>query len=156
MSPDVFLSRNGVRYDGTGLDGTPAEIVNNLITLNNTRIWAGHMAGELEYLCYQTPNFQPAPINPNTFSRKKIQEEAEAVRHYYEVLKFGNLPMTHAAVDKINYIRAAKGGSEFIPVPDFEILGNGNGLIGYAARWLRKIQWCRYQQSTLVFHPRSL
>lgn len=135
MSPDVFLSRNGVRYDGSGLKGTPAEILANLITLNNTRTWS-EITNQFEYYAYRTPGFSPAPFSSASYEPANVFAENLAMNAYYMALGTGDLGKVRAAVDDVNRVRSIKGGSELIPLSDFQILAHGQNALGAAARFL--------------------
>lgn len=134
MSPDVFLSRNGIRYDGNGMPGSPAQIVDALVKLNATRIW-NEDTGEFDQVVYE-PDFVAVGMNPNTFSSQWINKESAARAAYDVALKTGSLGKVHAAVDAINAVRQIKGGASFQGASDFEILANGNNAVGNVAKYL--------------------
>lgn len=140
MSPDVFLSQQGLKYDGSAgaFPGTPAEIVSALITLNQTRTWNQEL-GDFEYTRYESPAFQAAPPNPATFDPLWVAREGQAVRAYQLAVRTGDPKTVHAAVDKINEIRAVKGGAAFSPMTDFEIFAWDQGEIGLVARTI--VSW---------------
>lgn len=137
MSPDVFLSRHGIKYDGSAQapPGSPAEIVNSFLVLNGTRQWDPDY-NDFVYTQYETPNFTPREINPLTFSRRLVQQEQDAMQAVFESYKTGNLTKVRKAVDTLNSIREKKGGVQFFPIPDYEILGHGSDNVGQVARWL--------------------
>lgn len=137
MSPDVFLSRAGYNYSGTGLPGTPAEIVKALTTLNHTRIWQEGDEPGFVWNLYTTPGFIPAPYGPTSLSPETAELERQAVRVYEVAVKSGDLPRVYAAVDAINAVRAAKGGIGFRPWIDFELLAEAQNYTGDVARWLK-------------------
>lgn len=126
MSPDVLLSRLGLRYDGTGLQGTPAQIVSRLVTLANA----------IRLGTYQTANFVPAPVTPATFDPRNVQKEQAAMQAYLESLQTGLPAKVHRAVDAVNKIRMVKSGTELIPPTNFDILAHQQTPLGEAARWL--------------------
>jgi hypothetical protein len=133
MSPDNFLSQHRIRYDGIGLHGSPTEIVANLKAASATRFWDEDFE-TLGDIVYQTPGFVPGVIGPNSFSPQLIKAEAAAVNKYFEVLPSGDLNKVHQAVDKINTVRTKKGGIEFIPMSDFDILAHSQSLLGETCR----------------------
>ncbi len=133
MSPDIFLSQKlrvvdmpGLRYDGSGLQGTPAEIVERLLILNAAR----------NRPAYQTPDFVAVPTNPNTTLPLWVVKETKAMEGYYGALRSGDPSKVHAAVDAVNSIRQVKSGVELVPPNDFEIIAHANSALGEAARWL--------------------
>ena len=134
MSPDVFLSQHGIRYDGLGVSGTPAEIVAHLKTLNATRKIGDD--GKLKDEVYRTVGFAPAPFGPNSFNPATIASERKAIQAYQAALSSGDLNVVHGAVDDINAVRAVKGGSEFVPQSDFDILAHANSELGQMARYI--------------------
>lgn len=134
MSPDVFLSRNGIRYDGNGLPGTPSQIVSNLLALNGMRTYDS-ASGEFLYNQY-TPQFVPAPFGPNSFDPALARAENAAVQAYKRAESTGDLGLVYAAADTINEIRSIKGGVVFRPKTDFEIVAAANNYLGYTARVL--------------------
>lgn len=133
MSPDVFLSRNGIRYDSLPT-GNPTQIVANLITLNGMR--SLNESGEFTYTRYTTVGSTPAPAGPNSFDPDLVNDENLAMRVYQAAARTGNLALVHAAVDGINEIRATKGGTQFRPQPDFDIVAASNSTLGATARAL--------------------
>lgn len=126
MSPDIFLSRQGLRYDGSGLAGTPTQICQRLITLNEAR-----HAGT-----YQTKNFIPAPVTAATFDPQNVAREQQLFTYYLESLQTGVPAKVHKAVDAVNRIRQVKSGGELIPPSEFDILAHQQTPLGAAARWL--------------------
>lgn len=134
MSPDVFLSRNGIRYDGNGLPGTPSQIVSNLLALNGMRTYDS-ASGEFVYSQY-SPQFVPAPFGPNSFDPALARAENSAVQAYKRAESTGDLGLVYAAADTINEIRSIKGGVVFRPKTDFEIVAAANNYLGYTARVL--------------------
>lgn len=134
MSPDVFLSRNGIRYDGNGLPGTPSQIVSNLLALNVMRTY-DPVSGEFVYNQYN-PQFVPAPFGPNSFDPALARAENAAVQAYKRAESTGDLGLVYAAADTINEIRSIKGGVVFRPKTDFEIVAVANNYLGYTARVL--------------------
>lgn len=137
MSPDIFLSqrlvveKDGVilpkiRYDGSGLKGSPAAIVANLLACH-----AARMAGT-----YQTPGFVSAPTNPNTTAPRAVRLETAAMNAYYHALLTGNPGLVHNAVDVVNKIRQVKSGVELVPPSDLEIIEHDYLEPGDTARWL--------------------
>lgn len=135
MPADVFLSRNGIRYDEFGgFHGTPAEIVANLKGLNATRQLDGE--GRLEDLVHYSAGFQPVPTNPSTFEPAMVKKERLAMQAYWAALETGDLDKTHAAADAINAVRSVKSGGIFLPAPDFYILAHGKNTLGETARFI--------------------
>ena len=138
MSPDVFLSQNGIRYDGNGLNGSPADIMVSLVLLNGTRSWSDALGGFI-YNRHETPGFISAPINPNTFSPIWVEREQVAVEWYRQAVKLGSLAFAWIAIDEINRIRAVKGGPAFTADTDFDILSMGSGSAAQTARKLNEL-----------------
>lgn len=135
MSPDVFLSRNGVRYDGSGLKGSPAEILANLITLNNMRTWSDE-TGQFSYYAYRTPGFSPAPFSAAEFDPNNVFAENLAMNAYYLALQTGDLGKVRAAVDNVNRLVMKIGGNELMPPSDFILTSRAQTPLGEAARFL--------------------
>ncbi len=126
MSPDVLLSKLSLRYDGSGLQGSPAQIVARLVTLSDA-LRAG---------TYQTSNFTPAPVTAATFDPRNVQKEQDAMIAYLESLQTGSPGKVHRAVDAVNKIRMVKSGTELIPPSEFDILAHQQTPLGETARWL--------------------
>jgi len=137
MSPDVFLSRNGLRYGGNASDlpGTPAEIMDSLILFNNMRIWHED-TGTLEWYRYATPGFISAPISSTSFLPDWVRKEQIAIEMYKAAKRTGKLQLVYPTVDEINRIRMAKGGAAWTADTDFEILASGPGPVGAVGRKL--------------------
>jgi len=133
MSPDNFLTQHRIRYDGIGVQATPAEYVAALQLLSATREVDD---GELSDVTYHTQGFVPAQYGPNSYAPAMVEKERKAVQAYLACLPSGDLSKVHAAVDAINAVRAAKGGTEFVPQSDFEILAHANGPVGQVARFI--------------------
>lgn len=130
MSPDVFLSQQGIRYDRPEF-GSPAELVQNLKSLSVLRALT---FGELTPTRYHTAGFFPAPVSPATFDPVSIKANQAAQAAYFKALKRGILGEVYAAVDSLNAIRAMVGGSEQVPPTDFEIVSNQPTPLGFLAR----------------------
>lgn len=134
ISADVFLSRHQIPY--SHFPGSPAEVVQALVTLNGMRTWDTESL-MFAYTVYSTPDFVAVPTNPNTWSSKWITKEFAAVENYTSALRAGaNLTTVHAMVDAINKIREVKGGSEFEPYSDFDITAHQGNIIGNVAKVL--------------------
>lgn len=133
MSPDVFLSQKlrvvdlpGIRYDGSGLKGSPSEIVANLVLLNTARLAP----------VYHTPNFTAVATNPNTTAPTAVKLETVAMEAYYKSLGAGDPAAVHKAVDTVNMLRSVKSGVELVPPSDFDIISHSDNSAGESARWL--------------------
>lgn len=131
VSPDVFLSQNGIRYDNGLLTGTPAEIVANLKALNALRILKD---GQLQETVYRTPGYVPGDMGPQDFDPALLKATSDAMTAYRQVLKTGDLSAVHAAVDAVNNWRAQGGYAAMVPPSDFEIVKNASTPLGVMAR----------------------
>lgn len=127
VSPDVFLSQQlGIRYDGSGLHGSPKEIVNNL-----TLVVQAYDAGT-----YQTPEFVQGPVTGALFNSANVAKLNVLKDAYEDSLKSGDVRKVHKAVDALNNFRMRVGGQETIPYSDFEIVAHGQNDVGSTARWI--------------------
>ncbi len=133
MSPDVFLSQTlrvvelpTLKYDGSGLKGSPAEILHNLLILHAARLTEP----------YTTPDFVSAPTNPATTDPQWVIKETKAMEAYNKALASGTPEKVHAAVDAVNKIRMVKSGPALVPPSEFEIIAHQHTPLGEAARWL--------------------
>lgn len=127
MSPDVLLSKLGLRYGGgADLQGSPAKIVANLIALT-----AAFDAGT-----YETPGFVSAPLTAASVNAANVAKETTLVQAYRDALATGILTRVHKAVDAINSLRMKKGGSAEPTPSDFEIIAHQDSALGAAARWI--------------------
>lgn len=126
MSPDYFLSQRGIKYDGSGFKGTPAQIVANLIRLTNA----------YDSATYRTKNFVPAPISSATFDRDNTEKLSAFMRLYEETLREGYPSKVHKAVDAVNDLRMVISGGELVPPPEIQIVAHQDSTLGEAARYL--------------------
>ncbi len=126
MSPDVLLSRLGIRYDGSGLQGSPAQIVGNLV-----KLVALADAGE-----YRTPDFITAPISSASFDSGNVAKRRTLNAAYHDAVDSGNVSAVHKAVDKYNKLLMVMSGQELVPPSDFEIAAHQQTPLGLAARWI--------------------
>lgn len=139
-SPDNFLSHHGnpghgIDYSGSGLQGSPAEIVANLKTLNATRFI--HDNGDLVETVYHTPGFVAGPDTPAAHTIANTAIENKLMATYNDALKTGDLAKVHKAVDAVNKQRMAMGGiAELVPPSDFNILAEASNPVGEAAKYL--------------------
>lgn len=124
MSPDVLLSRLGLRYGGgADLQGTPAKIVDNLIKLTEA-----YDAGTVEFVSQ--------PITAATFNPSNVAKETALLNDYRDALASGSLSKVHAIVAKINKLLVVKGGNMVGAFSDFEIVAHQQTPLGDAARWI--------------------
>lgn len=139
MSPDVFLSRQNppVRYDGSHFQGTPAEIVAALISLNATRSWSPETA-TFVYDQHETEDFIPGPVTAATTSPMMVTRERVAMEAVHAAEKTGNLPSIWTAIDHLNDVRMAKGGGvAYVAAPDFDLLAFQHTPTGEIARQIK-------------------
>lgn len=132
-SPDNFLSQNRIRYDGSHFQGTPAEIVAGLTTLNATRTWDAETKS-FTYNQYESPDFRAVGTNPNTFSAQWIAKERKAMEAIHAAVDTGDPEKVYVAVDVLSKIREVKGGSSYAPPSDFDIIAHGKNATGNVAR----------------------
>ena len=136
MSPDVFLSQNRIRTDNYGgFNGSPAEKVAALQSLNKLRAWNPD-TNDFSYITYRTPGFGGSSPNPSQFSNTVLTNENAAYRDYQTALKTGDLDKVHQAVDVINAVRTVVGGAEFIPFADWDIVSEGRGPLNLVADFI--------------------
>lgn len=158
-SPDNFLSHHGnpghgIDYSGSGLQGSPAEIVANLKALNATR--ALDESGALVVTVYHTPGFKSTPQSAASTSPDNVATENKLVAAYNEALKTGNLAKVHKAVDWVNKQRMAMGGiQELVPPSDFAILAEADNALGKAAKYLNaeRVAFAETGEASLAGSP---
>lgn len=131
MSPDVLLSRLGLRYGGGpgDLQGTPAKIVDNLIKL--TALYDADV--------YHTEGFATAPMSSASFDRGNVDKRATLNRAYRDAVDSGNVAAVHKAVDRYNKLLMVMSGQELVPPSDFEVAAHQQTALGDAARWI--VNW---------------
>lgn len=138
MSPDVFLSRHQIRYDGFWINGTPAAIVTALQTINAARAISSD--GTLVNFQYRTPGFAGSATNPNTFTPAITVALSHAVNAYTEALKTGVPQLVYSAVDLVNTFRQLTGGAELIPPYEVDILAHRADFLGQVIRALNSLR----------------
>lgn len=126
MSPDYFLSQQGIKYDGSGFKGTPQQIVANLIRLT----------AAYDSATYRTKGFVYVPPSPATFDRSNTEKLDLLMRFYGETLREGYPGRVYKAVDAVNEFRMVISGAELVPPPEIQIVAHQDSNLGESARYL--------------------